>query len=201
MIDSSCSVDGCDKKVVGLGFCAMHYRRNKIYGSPTIVTRLYGLGKTKHQLISVYKDMLRRCNNQNDKAFKNYGGRGIKVCNRWIGKDGFKNFLDDMGPRPDGRLPSGKPLYTLDRIDVNGDYCPENCRWATWKEQGANLRKNRFVYLWGERYTLSQACAILGLKSSNIISLMGSKNKKVKRDIDEALIQGLINCYNERIKI
>ena len=177
----------------------MHYRRFKLYGDPNYVTRIYAAGKTTHPLISVYKDMLKRCQNQNDSAYHNYGGRGIKVCDRWLGKDGFMNFVSDIGDRPNGTTPSGKPLYTLDRIDPNGDYCPENCRWATWTEQASNRRGNIYVYLWGEKYTLSKACHILGLKTSNVHSLLGKRNKNVKRAVEDAVVQGIKNHYKERV--
>ena len=72
-----------------------------------------------------------RCYNQNNPAYHNYGGRGIKVCDRWL--HSFGNFLDDMGKRPDSS-------YSLDRIDNNGDYEPDNCRWTTSEEQGRNQR-------------------------------------------------------------
>lgn len=70
-----------------------------------------------------------------------YGGRGIKVCERWLGEDGFKNFLADMGERPSGRTRGGKRgLYTIDRINPNGNYEPDNCRWATYSENLKNRR-------------------------------------------------------------
>lgn len=75
--------------------------------------------------------MLLRCKNPISKAYKNYGGRGIKICDRWLK---FEHFLADMGPRPEGR--------TLDRVNVNGNYEPNNCRWATRKEQAMNTRAN-----------------------------------------------------------
>ena len=65
-------------------------------------------------------------------GYENYGGRGIKVCDRW---NNFSNFIEDMGDRP-------SPDHTLDRIDVNGDYEPSNCRWATWLVQASNKRKH-----------------------------------------------------------
>lgn len=73
-----------------------------------------------------------RCNNPYDRAFPNYGGRGIKITNRWIT---FAYFLEDMKPKPN-------PNYTLERIDVNGDYCKENCVWVPRNEQPKNTRRS-----------------------------------------------------------
>lgn len=76
--------------------------------------------------------MIQRCTNKHAENFSYYGGRGITVCKRWLLS--FEEFLKDMGQRPQG--------YTLDRINVNGNYCLSNCRWATVSEQLLNRRKN-----------------------------------------------------------
>lgn len=92
-------------------------------------------GATTHPLYRTWSNMMTRCYNKNNKNYSRWGGRGIKVCDRWREKpNGFWNFVEDMGERPEG--------CSLDRIDDNGNYCKENCRWATPTQQALNTRGN-----------------------------------------------------------
>ena len=89
----------------------------------------------------------------NATGYERYGGRGISVCERW--KQSFSNFIEDMGERPDGN--------TLDRVDPNGNYSKENCRWATWKEQNNNRRNTNIIDIGGYRGTLQGICDAVGI--------------------------------------
>lgn len=93
-----------------------------------------------------WNGMLDRCRNPKSKGFRNYGARGIKVCERW---SVFDNFIADMGPKP-------SRAHSLDRIDVNGDYEPSNCRWATHSVQSNNKRNTVYVQFRGERRPLGE---------------------------------------------
>ncbi len=85
----------------------------------------------------IWKAMVKRCSSPRDSRWSSYGGRGIRVCDRWRS---FEAFLADMGHRPPGR--NGKaPLYSIDRVDNDGHYEPSNCRWATPQQQRANQRR------------------------------------------------------------
>lgn len=107
-----------------------------------------------------WRAMKSRCYTPGAFGYEYYGGRGVKVCERWLGADGFRNFLSDMGDRPEG--------MTIDRIDVNSDYTPENCRWATLEEQANNTRANINITLDGRTQTLTQWVSEKGLSHSTI---------------------------------
>jgi hypothetical protein len=106
-----------------------------------------------------WTSMRRRCSRPNARGFEHYGGRGIKVCDRW--QSSFENFLADMGPRPG-------PAYSIERMDNNGDYCPENCRWATRAEQQRNTRRARIVDWKGESRTLAEWQRVTGIRGGTI---------------------------------
>lgn len=110
---------------------------------------------TTHPLYRIWYGIISRCNNPDIPAYPNYGGRGIKVCDRWSGDLGFENFVNDMGERPSKN-------HSIDRIDVNGNYEPSNCRWATQKEQCNNTRRSVFLTHDGRTQTLKQWCEELG---------------------------------------
>ena len=135
----SCVVDGYDVrsgKVVSCQACAAER------------TRVASVkhGKTNTREFATWTDIQTRCHNPNSTAFADYGGRGIVVCARW--RDSFQNFLSDMGERPAGK--------SIDRINNDGPYSPENCRWATRQEQARNKRNNVWVEIGGEVKTLSE---------------------------------------------
>lgn len=102
--------------------------------------------------------MLARCFDPKNDAWDSYGGRGITVCEEW--KNSYPAFFNDMGNAP-------SPDYSLDRIDVNGNYCKENCRWATRETQCNNKRNNRMITHKGKTQTMSQWAREVGL--SNVV--------------------------------
>lgn len=116
-------------------------------------------GMSRKRIYHIWQGMKQRCFDKNATHYKDYGGRGITVCERWLK---FENFLEDMGERPEGK--------SLDRINNNGDYEPENCSWATNKEQSNNQRMNRNVCFNGETHNMMEWSKILGFNYQTVIS-------------------------------
>lgn len=129
-----CGVEGCGNKHKGLGYCEKHYIRFKKYGDPLFcMFPEIPTYSWKTREYSSWMSMKTRCNNPNSLDYKDYGERGIKICQRW--QESFKNFLEDMGRRPKN--------MTLNRIDNNLGYYPKNCEWASLTEQVRNRRLNK----------------------------------------------------------
>ena len=115
-------------------------------------------GMTKTPTYYTWVSMKTRCLNPNHEAHSRYAGRGIVICARWL--QSFENFLVDMGERPDGT--------TLDRINNAKGYSKSNCRWATWKQQAQNTRKNVLLTFRGETLCMKEAAKKYGVKRTTL---------------------------------
>lgn len=116
-------------------------------------------GLSKHPLHSVWANMKDRCLNKNNHAYSCYGGRGITICDEWMDFVTFFNWAIKNGYQ------SG---LSIDRIDVNGNYCPDNCRWATDKEQANNQRNNHIIEYNGQKHNVKQWAEIFGVTYNSI---------------------------------
>lgn len=119
----------------------------------------HGLSRTSEY--TIWRDMIRRCNQVRRDDFCNYGGRGIKVCQRWV--ESFEAFLEDMGRRP-------SQYHSVDRKDNDGDYMPGNCHWADKKTQARNRRTNRVIEYNGKSMIVAAWAEVSGLTESAICS-------------------------------
>jgi len=141
---------------------------------------------TKHGLsrspeYSIRKSMVARCYNKKNNSYKNYGGRGIKVCKRWLK---FENFYKDMGPRPN-------KSFSLERINNNKGYSKSNCKWATPEEQGNNKSNSVFYLYKNKKITISIVSRMLGLNKNTIYSRIKRKGLKNGDAIDLYLYKAI----------
>ena len=131
-----CSIEDCELKMLSKRLCSKHLTRLKRHGDVNMVKQIRGQDRVKSPLWYTYNNMKKRCYNLSSNDYKNYGGRGIRICEDWLGIDGFSNFIDYIGQKPSSK-------HTLDRIDNDGDYKPGNVRWAERSVQNINQRKRK----------------------------------------------------------
>lgn len=127
-------------------------------------------GKTGTKVYTAWKNMRRRCLSQSGKDWKDYGGRGIQICERW---NSFENFYADMGDPTDGT--------SLDRIDFDGNYEPSNCRWATLVTQARNKRSNLLITYKGDTKALRDWSNQLGIHYGTLVTRMTSRKWSVEK--------------------
>lgn len=120
------------------------------------VHTIHGFSETPEW--NAWASMKKRCDAPNTKHYANYGGRGIHVCERW---KSFANFFADMGPRPSTK-------HSIDRVDNNGNYSPENCRWATMTEQNNNKRRSVRIYYAGQSLTFVELSIALNIPKKTL---------------------------------
>lgn len=121
----------------------------------------HAIGKTDLEAKCYYtwQAMKRRCYNENDKSYPDYGGRGIKVCKSWV--DSYEIFLSDIGLPPTMN-------HSIERIDFNGDYYKENCKWIPFSDQASNKRNNRYILAFGKSLTIAEWSRLTGLDGRTI---------------------------------
>lgn len=129
-MNGECAIKECFSKHYCKSFCIKHYAAVRKYGDPLYHSKNKKHGMSKSPEFTAWVNLRARCEKVNHPSYKDYGGRGIEVCERW---QKFENFFEDMGLRPSNE-------HSLDRTDNNGNYEPNNCRWATKKQQQANRR-------------------------------------------------------------
>lgn len=142
----------------------------------------YRHGASGYTITKAYRSwrhMVQRCTNPNKPEYHRYGGRGVKVCDRW---KSFPEFLEDMGNPAEG--------MTLDRIDSNGDYEPSNCRWATRKQQGANTCRVINITYNGETRNIREWAAHLGMKYRTLTQRLNTYHWPIDKAFNAPITKG-----------
>lgn len=171
-----CRCDCGNETVV---FGSVLRRDQKTQSCGCIVKEVMSKLKTTHGMsrtteYRIWRGMINRCHKETDPAYSRYGGRGIVVCDKW--RNSFPDFLEDMGSRPGKR-------YSLDRIDNDKGYSPENCRWATNKQQSNNRRNNHLITYDGETHTISEWADITGIKQETILNRLNVHNWSIEKTL------------------
>lgn len=151
----NCKCD-CGNEISVRGACIRtgHTKSCGCVRSEMGIKKLTKHGKSSTRAYKSWKRMRQRCFNKNNPDYSSYGGRGIKICQSW--QEYFHNFYDDMGEMPIG--------FSLDRINVDGDYEPGNCRWIKRSNQMTNVRKTVWVKIRGRKICFSRACKVFGVE-------------------------------------
>lgn len=146
--------------------------------------RMHGLGK--HPIRGSWNAMMTRCHNSNVYQYKNYGGRGITVCEAWrqASPEGFLNFYS-------WAIDKWASGLSLERIDVNGNYCPENCKWATRKEQGNNTTRVQRHQVFGQRLTRAETSDLYAIDYTTLKYLTNRRGLTLEQAVSHALKHGL----------
>lgn len=165
-----CSIEGCNGISMTRNLCGLHYRRWYKYGDPLKFGRVrLGTGDYKQHGLShapeyrAWQTMRLRCLVPTNKAYPDYGGRGIKICDRWL--NSVAAFIADMGQKP-------SPAHEIDRENNDGHYEPSNCRWVIRKVNDRNRRSNRLLTFRGKTHPLIEWCEILEMPESTLASRM-----------------------------
>ena len=165
-----CTIDGCNNPVESRGWCSKHYSKWKRYKNPIFISsKLHGM--INKPVYKTWSGIKQRCLNSNDPAYKDYGGRGITVCKRWLD---FKNFYEDMGDPPEG--------MEIDRKENDKGYYKDNCRWTTSTINNRNRRsmklsieKARKIRLLYPSFTQVQLAKRYNVKQSTIGNIVNHK--------------------------
>lgn len=137
-------------------------------------------GRTIKSMRDAFNMTKQRCYNKACKDYKHYGGRDIKICDRWL--ESFDNFLTDMGVRPKG--------MTLERVDNDGDYCPDNCIWATRAAQGQNTRQSRLITYKGGTHTVAEWERLLGFKRKTLRARINTLGYSIEEAMTKSVKSG-----------
>lgn len=166
---------GNDVEVIGFLLRQEQTRSCGCLNKESIAQVNYKHGKSKSKIWSIHRSMMDRCYLKTSHAYNRYGGRGITVCDRW---HDFEKFYEDMGDKPNG--------MSLDRIDNNSGYSPENVKWASYKEQANNTRSNRILTYMGRSQNISQWADEFNLKMTTIWARL-QRGWTVERALKEGL--------------
>jgi len=160
------------------------------------VPRYIKIKKDKYKptrLYACYSAIIQRCYNKSNHAYKWYGGRGIALCERWLGRDGYANFAEDMGDVPEG--------LSIDKIDNNSNYSPDNCRWATKSEQSINRRdpKNNSSGFLGVSYVKANKNWKSSIQINNQSIWLGSYPTAIEASVAREYFKVIVNAISYKI--